>query len=78
MVSVSGTGSPELYRSTVGEYPVADVSLETMTGRSRPVSIGIIIKLLLDGLTSDEEETRNIAPPGQLYHPSEGLGSHQR
>jgi hypothetical protein len=44
---------------------VANDSLETMAGRSRPVSIGIIIKSLLDGLTSDEEETRNIAPPGE-------------
>jgi hypothetical protein len=58
---------PRLRAAVSGAIP--DSSLETMTRRSRPVSIGIIIKSLLDGLTSDEEETRNIAPPGEHYYP---------
>jgi len=43
----------------------ADDSLETMTAKSRAGTISIIVRSLLDGLVSSEEETRNISPPGE-------------
>lgn len=41
-------------------------SLEIMTAKSRGQTITTIIKGLLDGITSDKEETRDIACPGAL------------